>query len=166
MNADIATLWHTYAPKIHAYVYRRTSDPVLSEDLTAQTFLRALEALRCGQGPRTSLSGWIYRIAHNLIIDYYRVCDRRPVADLDETLPWPHPLPSEMAELQLDFDAVAWAMRRLTDEQAQVLQLRYIDGYAFGEIAVVMGKTEGAVKALQRRALATLKLLLEEKLAA
>jgi RNA polymerase sigma-70 factor, ECF subfamily len=64
------------------------------------------------------------------------------------------------AEIALDSEALRSAMRRLTDEQAQVLSLRFLEGYSFGEIADMMDKTEGAVKALQHRAVATLRQLL------
>jgi RNA polymerase sigma-70 factor (ECF subfamily) len=68
--------------------------------------------------------------------------------------------PVRAAELALDAEALRSAMRRLTDEQAQVLSLRFLEGYSFGEIAEMMDKTEGAVKALQHRAVATLRQML------
>ena len=68
--------------------------------------------------------------------------------------------PVRAAEIALDSEALRTAMRRLTDEQAQVLSLRFLEGYSFGEIAEMMDKTEGAVKALQHRAVATLRQLL------
>jgi RNA polymerase sigma-70 factor (ECF subfamily) len=68
--------------------------------------------------------------------------------------------PVRAAEIALDAEALRAAMRRLTDEQAQVLTLRFLEGYSFSEIAEMMDKTEGAVKALQHRAVATLRQLL------
>lgn len=158
--------WDIYQAKIHDYIYRRTSDRALTEDLTAQTFLKVIEAHRAGKGPRTSESGWVYRIAHNLVIDHYRARDRQKIVDLDDHLPVQSRTPGEIAEIQIDLEVLDAAMRRLTDDQAQVIQMRFIHGYAFGEIAETMGKTEGAVKALQHRGMETLRVLLQERMRA
>jgi RNA polymerase sigma-70 factor (ECF subfamily) len=166
MTLDLAAMWHTDKSKIETYILRRTSDPVLAEDLAAQTFCKASEAQHRGKGPRTSERGWLYRIAHNLIIDHYRQRDRRPITDLEDTLPYQDHkyAPEECAERELDIRALATAMQRLTDDQATVIYMRWIDGYSFGEIARAMGKTEGAVKALQHRGMETLRLFLHDKI--
>lgn len=155
-------LFELYETKIYSYIYRRTSDQVLSEDLTDQVFLKMLEALRVNNAWKTSFSGWLYRIAHNLVIDHYRARDRQKSVSIDDIphMPDTNQNPVRATEITLDAEELRAAMRRLTDEQAQVLSLRFLEGYSFGEIAEMMDKSEGAVKALQHRAVATLRILL------
>lgn len=161
-EAALSELYDRYELKIYNYIYRRTSDQALSEDLTAQVFLKMLEAIHNERAWHSSFSGWLYRIAHNLVIDHYRARDRQKQISLDETPHMPDLglSPVRAAEIALDGEALRAAVRRLTDEQAQVISLRFLEGYSFGEIAGLMDKTEGAVKALQHRAVATLRQLL------
>lgn len=161
-EAALSELYDRYETKIYSYIYRRTSDQVLSEDLTAQVFLKMLEAIQSERAWHSSFSGWLYRIAHNLVIDHYRARDRQKQVSIDDVpfMPDSGTGPVRAAELALDAEALRSAMRRLTDDQAQVLTLRFLEGYSFGEIADMMDKTEGAVKALQHRAVATLRQLL------
>lgn len=161
-EAALSELYDRYEMKIYNYIYRRTSDQALSEDLTAQVFLKMLEAIHNERAWHSSFSGWLYRIAHNLVIDHYRTRDRQKQISLDETPNMPDlgASPVRAAEIALDGEALRGAIRRLTDEQAQVISLRFLEGYSFGEIAEIMDKTEGAVKALQHRAVATLRQLL------
>ncbi len=158
----LSEIYERYELKIYSYIYRRTSDQVLSEDLTAQVFLKMLEAIQSERAWHSSFSGWLYRIAHNLVIDHYRARDRQKQVSIDDIphMPDTSVNPVRAAEIALDAEALRSAMRRLTDEQAQVLSLRFLEGYSFNEIAEIMDKTEGAVKALQHRAVATLRQLL------
>jgi RNA polymerase sigma-70 factor (ECF subfamily) len=161
-EAALSELYDRYELKIYSYIYRRTSDQALSEDLTAQVFLKMLEAIHNERAWHSSFSGWLYRIAHNLVIDHYRSRDRQKQISLDEAPHMPDMAhsPVRAAEIALDSEALRAAIRRLTEEQAQVISLRFLEGYSFGEIAEMMDKTEGAVKALQHRAVATLRQLL------
>lgn len=158
----LSEIYDRYELKIYNYIYRRTSDPGLSEDLTAQVFLKMLEAIQSERAWHSSFSGWLYRIAHNLVIDHYRARDRQKQVSIDD-VPNMHDTgtpPVRAAEVALEAEALRSAIRRLTDEQAQVISLRFLEGYSFAEIAEMMDKTEGAVKALQHRAVATLRQLL------
>lgn len=150
-DIDFAAAYAEFQPKILNYVYRRTSDPFLSEDLTANVFLKAIDSIDRGAQVE-NVSGWLHRIAHNLVIDEYRSRDRHGVADLDEALPDKARTPLDWALHNIDAATLKNAMARLTDEQAEAIELRYFDGCEFGEIAAIMGKTEGAVKALMVRA--------------
>jgi RNA polymerase sigma-70 factor (ECF subfamily) len=118
-----------------------------------------LEAIHGEKSWHSSFSGWLYRIAHNLVIDHYRLRDRQKQISLDEAPMMTDPgiNPVRAAEVALEAEHLRSALRRLTDEQAQVISLRFLEGYSFGEIADMMDKTEGAVKALQHRAVATLR---------
>ena len=161
-EAALSELYDRYELKIYNYIYRRTSNQTLAEDLTAQVFLRMLEAIHNDKTWHSSFSGWLYRIAHNLVIDHYRVRDRQKQVSIDDApvMVDPSNSPVRSAEIALDAEYLRTAIRRLTDEQAQVITLRFLEGYSFNEIAGMMDKTEGAVKALQHRAVSTLRQLL------
>lgn len=159
--SPLADLYGEYQPKIASYIQRRISDPALVEDLTAQVFLKALEATKRGKGAQRHFNGWLYRIAHNLVVDHYRAQGWRRDVPLDDT-------PALCSEPDCTTDAAArsirrktlyWAMRRLTHEQATVIRMR-LAGYGYEEIAAAMGKTVGAVKALRHRGVQGLRRLL------
>ncbi len=156
----MARLYHLYSDRIFRYIYYRTSDRSRAEELTGELFVRVLENIKdfrpssLDQG--LALTGWIYRIAHNMVVDEYR---RQKVRGIQEAMP------DELDEKAFLHDQEEWhiaradlqqALRRLTDEQQTVILLRFQDGMTCSEIAEILGKTETAVKALQRRALAAL----------
>jgi RNA polymerase sigma-70 factor (ECF subfamily) len=165
-EAALGELYDRYESKIYSYIYRRTNSPALAEDLTAQVFLKMLEAIQNDKGWHSSFSGWLYRIAHNLVIDHYRRRDRRQYVSIDDApvLPATGYDPVETAELTLDAERLQAAIRRLTEEQAMVITLRFLEGYSINEVAVMLNKTDGAIKALQYRAVSTLRDLLEREL--
>ncbi|MEZ4581128.1 MAG: sigma-70 family RNA polymerase sigma factor [Caldilineaceae bacterium] len=114
---------------------------------------------------RTSFSGWLYRIAHNLLVDHYRDCAKQTYVPLDDApvLTTTQYNPVRIAESRLEIERLRAAIRRLTDDQALVISLRFIERCSINEVAEMLDKTEGAVKALQHRALATLHQLLENE---
>ncbi|MFN8439336.1 MAG: sigma-70 family RNA polymerase sigma factor [Caldilineaceae bacterium] len=162
-EAALGELYDRYETKIYTYIYRRTGEEMIAEDLTAQVFMKMLQAIREEKAWHSSFSGWLYRIAHNLVIDYYRQRDRQGQVSLDDnpTLSDNNSDPVENVAAQMEAEQVRFAMRQLTDEQAEVLSLRFLEGYSIQEVALMMNKTEGAIKALQYRAVATLRQLLE-----
>lgn len=159
----LADLYGECQPKIAGYIYRRTGDVSLTEDLTAQVFLKALEATRRGKGARQNVNGWLYRIAHNLVVDHYRARDRHRNVPLDDAdcLHSEHDCTTAAVVQSLRRSNLYRAMQRLTDEQAAVIRMR-LAGYCDREIAATMGKTPGAVKALYFRGVETLRRLLAE----
>lgn len=164
-EAALGELYDRYEARIYSYIYRRTGNSALAEDLTAQVFLKMLEAIRGGKGWHSSFSGWLYRIAHNAVIDFYRRRDRQKQTDLEDaaTLVSSEHNPVVIAESNLDADQLRSAIARLTDEQAEVISLRFLEGYSISEVATMMDKTEGSIKALQYRAVATLRQLLQRE---
>lgn len=164
-EAALGELYERYESKIYSYIYRRTGSPTLAEDLTGQVFLKMLEAIRSQKSWHSSFSGWLYRIAHNLVIDHYRHRDRRQYVSLEDApiLKSEKNNPVAAAEMSLDAERLRSAIQRLTEEQAQVISLRFLEGYNISEVATMMNKTEGAVKALQYRAVGTLRGLLERE---
>jgi len=165
-DAALGELYDRYEARIYGYIYRRTGDQVLAEDLTAQVFLKMLESIRDQKAWRSSFSGWLYRIAHNLVVDTYRRKGRHGAVDLEDV---PQTAaesqnPEETVEQTLDAERLRSAIRRLTDEQAEVVSLRFLEGYSIAEVAGMMNRTEGAIKALQYRAVATLRTLLYDQM--
>jgi RNA polymerase sigma-70 factor (ECF subfamily) len=161
--AALGELYDRYAPRIYAYVYRRVSDAQLAEDLTGDVFVRVLRAIQSELFWSASFQAWLYRIAHNLVIDHYR---RRPATtdlELDERLVAAQgDLAIDVAE-RLSHGSLYIAIRHLTPEQQQVLALRFGEGMTAREVAQVMDKSTGAVEALQHRALAALRRILDRE---
>jgi RNA polymerase sigma-70 factor (ECF subfamily) len=164
-DAALAEIYDRYEAKIFSYVYRRVGNQALAEDLAAQVFMKMLQAIRERRAWHSSFSGWLYRIAHNLVIDHYRQRDRHRDVGLEESgdLVAEHDNPAHSVEMRLTGERLRFAMRQLTEDQSEVLALRFMEGYSISEVAEMMNKTEGAIKALQYRAVANLRSLLEHE---
>ena len=161
-QAALGALYDQYVEKIYSYIYHRVGQVEVAEDLTGLAFMRMLEAIRMGRAWRSSFSGWLYRIAHNLVIDHYRKRGRASFVDIDEvTAESPDGEPSHSVEARLDSERLRRALDQVTEEQAQVITLRFMDGLSIAETAAVMSKTEGAIKALQYRAVMALRRVME-----
>ena len=157
LDADaLAQIHDRYYGSIFRYIAFRLSNPDLAEDLTSEVFVRFLSALRDPTAPQNSLKGWLYGVASRVVADHYRQVYRHPEQALSETAVSPEADPGETAAQQLTWQAVATAMAELTAEQQQALALRFGDDLSIREAAQVMGKSEGAIKQLQARAIAAL----------
>ena len=159
----LSQVYDLYAARIHSYVYHRVGDATLAEDLTGQVFLRMLEAIRNDHAWTTSFSGWLYRIAHNLVVDHFRRRGRSSQVGLDDApdMPSERHDPVDSAEQRLAGDHLRAAITRLTEEQAHVVSLRFLEERSIAEVAQIIGKSEGAVKALQYRAVIALRRMME-----
>jgi RNA polymerase sigma-70 factor (ECF subfamily) len=163
-DADaLGELYDQYAPLIYAYLYRRVHDAQLAEDLTSEVFVRVLQAIQSEQFWHTSFRGWLYRIAHNLVVDHYRKQPPVPMLALDEQLVAAQDEPDSVLAEKLSHQRLLAAISHLTPDQQQVLVLRFGEQMAAREVAEVMGKSVGAVEALQHRALAALRRILKEE---
>ncbi len=159
----LAELYDRYAPLIYAYLYRRVRSAQLAEDLTAETFVRVLEAIQADRPWHTSFRSWLYRIAHNLVIDHFRQQPPQPSVGLDEQpLAAPDDLETVLSR-RLSRRRLQQAIELLTVDQQHVLALRFGQQMTAREVAALLGKSEGAIEALQRRALAALRRILEEE---
>lgn len=143
--------------KIYAYVQRKTGDRQLAEDLTSETFTKALANISKFQVTGQPFAAWLYRIASNLVTDYYR--SRKVIEPHNDELQIASsgPTPEDAALLLDDQQAVSRAIRSLSPDQQDVVLMRFSGGLKLKEIAKAVGKTEGAVKALMFRALGSLK---------
>jgi RNA polymerase sigma-70 factor, ECF subfamily len=150
-------LYLIHFDRIYSYLHLSVGNRHDAEDLTTQTFLKMLEAIGRFRWQSVPFSAWLFRIAHNLAIDHFRA--RRRVQSEDE-VPEVAGQEESSAEQQA-MDSLGQAgmlvlIGRLSPEQRQVLTLKFLFGFANAEVAGILGKTEGAVKSLQHRALATL----------
>jgi RNA polymerase sigma-70 factor (ECF subfamily) len=161
--AALGVLYDQYVDKIYNYIYHRVGSAHLAEDLTAQVFVRMLEAVQSGQPWRTSFSGWLYRIAHNLVIDHYRRNRRATFVEMDEAVPSRSSDgdPVRSVESSFDREHLRQALGSLTQEQVQVITLRFLEDLSIAEVANIMDKTEGAIKALQYRAVLSLRRVMQ-----
>ncbi|HEX77030.1 MAG TPA: sigma-70 family RNA polymerase sigma factor [Dehalococcoidia bacterium] len=149
-------LYEMYIDKIYSYIRLRVGDPQDAEDIASQVFLKALQSIGFFKWKGIPFSAWLFRIAHNQVIDHMRRA--KPRASLAEGVPTPSgENPELMAEQSLDWEAVRRALTELTPAQRQVIELRFAGGLSTAETAKVMGKKEGAIKALQHSALIALR---------
>jgi RNA polymerase sigma-70 factor (ECF subfamily) len=149
-------LYQRYLPGVYRYHLARTGQVQEAEDLTAQTFLTALESIHSFRG-QGSFAAWLFGIASHKLADHYR--RRRPELPLElaEAVHSPNPLPEEAAVQRLEMRRVTRALRLLSPERAEALVLVIFGGLSMAEAAQALGKTEAAVKMLIHRGLKELK---------
>jgi len=157
-----AHLYDAYIARVYRYIYFRVTDDHAAEDLTSQVFLKAWEGLDRYQMGSSPFVAWLYTIAKNLVIDYYRTKKESVPLENIHTLT-SHETPVDEVESRFDLQAMRDALQFLTDEQQQVLILKYIAGLPNENIAKIMNKREGAVRALQMRDLQTMAKFMEKK---
>jgi RNA polymerase sigma-70 factor (ECF subfamily) len=157
----LAWIYQTYHTTVYRYIYHHLSDAQTTQDLASEVFRRFLQALRDGGGPSRQLRAWLYRVAHNLIVDELRRRAHRDHASLDEApaemLGDPGRSPEELAGSAVTSARVREALLLLTPEQRQVIVLKFLEGLSNAEVAAITGKTISAIKALQHRGLGTLR---------
>jgi len=155
-EAATTTLYQRHHPAIYRYFYFRMGNPVVAEDLTAEVFLEMVRALPRYQDYGVPFAAWLFRIAHDRMVDHLRRAARRPTTELSEDWVDEKPGPEAEARTRALTDELRAALGALTDEQQRVVQLRFIEGYTLEETARLMQKNIGAIKAMQHRALNTL----------
>ena len=158
-------IYDGYVERIYRFVFFRVDDQQTAEDITSQVFLKAWSNLDRFEFTRTPYIAWLYTIAHNTVIDHYRT---RKITTALEDVQLSQPDDAEAVENQIDLTVemktIKVAMQNLTDDQQQVLHLRFIEGMSNTEIAQQLGKREGAIRALQMRGLQALAKQMAEKM--
>ncbi len=159
--AAFAELYDAYLPRIYGYLMRRVDERAVAEDLTAETFERALTAIRSGTFRNEAFGGWLYRVAGNLLVDHVRR-GRRYVAlarlsDDGEEAGALATTADERALEQftaaVDRDALSGALRNLPEQHRRVVVLRYVDGLESDELAAALGCSKGTAAVRLHRAL-------------
>jgi RNA polymerase sigma-70 factor (ECF subfamily) len=152
-----AALYRANVQAIHRYIYYRVNNAQLAEDLTGDVFMGALKSIHDYSDTGKPFIAWLYRIAHARVVDHYRRTQRRPTeSDIeDEPIAVNADMDHELLRQQAA-QALKKALDGLTDEQQQVIMLRFVEGHSLEMVAQVMNKKANAIKALQHRALRTL----------
>jgi RNA polymerase sigma-70 factor (ECF subfamily) len=155
-GCKLAAIYDEYHLPIYRYIYRQVSNVDAARDLAADVFHRLLEAVQKGNGPRQDTKAWLYRTAHNIVVDHYRRQQYRQDLPLFEMIVDTEMDLAKTAERRIEADRVRLALDQLTADQREVITLKFLAGLSNLEVAEVMEKPVGAVKSLQYRALAAL----------
>ncbi len=150
-------LYESHFDKIYRYVVLRIGNKTEAEDVTQQVFLKALQSIPSFKWKGIPFSAWLFRIAHNLVVDYLRKVKKVVITPLDESSAKSDSNLQLLVEQRLDIEQLISATKRLTKAQREVISLRFAGELSVAESARVMGKSEGAVKALQHSAIVALR---------
>lgn len=154
-------LYLLFADRVYRYLLARVSDPDWAEEITSQVFVRLLEKIdiyRIGPQDNAAIfSAWLYRLAHNKMVDVIRSSKRAQEAPLDQAAYLSGGSDLDTVEDRLDFGRILEKLQFLNEQQREVILWRFIEEMSIAETAQIMQKSEGAVKALQHRALESLR---------
>ncbi|MCL5012308.1 MAG: sigma-70 family RNA polymerase sigma factor [Patescibacteria group bacterium] len=157
-SSAFGLLYDKYQPPIFRFIYLKVSHREEAEDLTHQVFLSAWENISSFQEQGLPISSWLYQIARNRVIDYYRTKHTTiPIEDIDEES---HAVMQDMVGTvhnKIQLEHVHAALRSLHPDQQDVIIMRFVEGLSNAETAIAIGKHEGTVRVLQHRALRNLK---------
>ena len=150
-------LYLIHFDRIYSYLHMSVGNKHDAEDLTTQTFLKMLESIKRFRWQSAPFSAWLFRIAHNLAMDHFRARRRwQPEAEVPEPPDSEEPSAELEAMQTIGRQSMMALIDKLSPEQQQVLTLKFVFNFANADVAMILEKTEGAVKSLQHRALASL----------
>jgi len=157
-------LYLIHFDRIYSYLHVSVGNRHDAEDLTTQTFLKMLEKIGSFKWQSAPFSAWLFRIAHNLAMDHFRARRRwQPEEDVPEP-PGEEEPSAELAAMQtIGRESMLQLIEKLSPEQQQVLTLKFVFNLPNAEVAAILDKTEGAIKSLQHRALASLQRQIERQ---
>jgi len=155
-NTDaFGELYSLFVEKIYRYIFYHVKSKTTTEDITGEVFLKAWRAIGSCRGKENTFSSWLYRIAHNQLIDEIRKRQRQPSWEIETV----ETISDKTAgvEKNLEQQELLGVIDHLPSNHRQVIILKFIEGFDNREIASIMGKSEGAIRVLQMRALSTLR---------
>ena len=155
-----AALYDRHYDAVYRYCFYRVADTEVAQDLTAEVFVRMVEKLESFRVRGRPLLAWLYTIARNLIYDLHRENGKGHQVPLDEEAQRVPDVGVDLArhvDGRIAAEQLAAAMEHLTEEQRQVIMLKFMEDLDNAQVARLLGKTEGAVKSLQHRALGALR---------
>lgn len=156
-------LYDNYYDRIYRYIYFRVRSQAEAEDLTQDVFIKALTAIGSYKWRNIPFASWLFRIAHNQVVDYLRKQAKEKMTSLEESTALSTNNPVTTTEQKLESEDLAIALQKLPSAQQEVISLRFIAGLPIAEVAKSLGKRQGTVKALQFNATASLrKIMLRE----
>ncbi|MBI4266995.1 MAG: sigma-70 family RNA polymerase sigma factor [Chloroflexi bacterium] len=155
----LTQLYEENFDRIYRYVVLKIGDRTEAEDITQQVFLNCVKSIRSFKKKGFPFSAWLYRIAHNQIVDYLRKKTKQATTPIDDMIPdgARDSDPGQIAELNVEIDSLIAATKQLTQAQQEVISLRFTTDLSVAEVARITGKSEGAVKALQHSAIVALR---------
>jgi RNA polymerase sigma-70 factor (ECF subfamily) len=151
------SLFDVYYGPVYRYVASRVGRPSDAEDLAQLVFVKVLESLPRYEQRGVPFGGWLFRLARNVVIDHVRTRREHVTLDVIVEKSTDDQGPDELAVLRQEMDSIAHALRRLTPEQREAVELRFFAGLSAKEAAEAMGRQEGTVRGLQFRAIAALR---------
>ncbi|NQT05407.1 MAG: sigma-70 family RNA polymerase sigma factor [Dehalococcoidia bacterium] len=157
-EAALTQLYEENFDKIYRYIVLKIGDRTEAEDMTQQVFLKAFKSISGYRSKGSPFSSWLFRIAHNQMVDYWRKKSKRTTVPLEESLVGSsNSNPSSETEQKMDIENLVAATKQLTSLQRDVVSLRFAGGLSLAEVAKTLGKSEGAIKALQHSAVVSLR---------
>jgi len=154
--AALTQLYEENFDKIYRYIVLKIGDRAEAEDMTQQVFLKALQSISSFKWKGVPFSAWLFRIAHNQAVDHLRKKNKRTSVPLDDSFSGGDS-PHATTERKMDIEELLAATRRLTEAQREVISLRFTSELSIAQVARIMGKSQGAVKALQHSGIVALR---------
>jgi len=164
-NRDaLEELYLLHFDRIYSYLHMSVGNRHDAEDLTTQVFVKMLESIGKFRWRSAPFSAWLFRIAHNLAMDHFRANKRwQPEEEVPEPDPGDRSAAEEEALESIGRESMLEMIGKLSHEQQQVLTLKFVFNFSNAEAATILDKTEGAIKSLQHRALASLQRQLQKQ---
>ncbi len=159
-EAKLASLYEEYYGKIAHYAYVRIGNKTEAEDIAGEVFLRALDSLKSYKERGIPMQAWLFRIAHNLVVDHLRKMTKQKTVPIDTVQVETDADPVTVVETNIELTRVTKAMEELTGEQREVLELRFFGGLTSKETGSILNKGDGAVREMQRAGIEKLRKLL------
>ena len=156
----LANLYEEYYDKIARYIFAKLGDQAQAEDLSSEVFLKALRSLDSYEERGIAMKSWLFRIAHNLVVDHFRKTAKHRTLPIDTVEIESEEDPVKTAETNIEFEKASQAMKKLTKEQREVLELRFFGGLTSKEIGHILKKNDGAIRQMQHAAVEKLRTLL------
>ena len=161
-QARLAGLYEEYYDRIARYACTRIGNQSDAEDIAGEVFLKALQSLDSFKEQGPPMQVWLFKIAHNLVVDYLRRNSKMKTVPIEDINVADNSDPAAAAELNFEIARVKEALKRLSADQQEVIRLRFLAGLTSREVSYLMRKTDGAVREMQRAALERLRQILNE----
>jgi RNA polymerase sigma-70 factor, ECF subfamily len=159
-ESELSGLYEEYYDRIARYAFVHIGEKDDAEDIAGEVFLKALKSLDSYQERGVPMQAWLFKIAHNMVVDYLRKKSKFKIRDIESDVLPVEEDPVDIAENQIEMEKVKQAMQNLSPDQRQIISLRFMGGLASKEVATIMNKTDGAVREMQRAAIEKLRLIM------
>ena len=162
-EANLVQIYEEYYDRVTRYVYARIGRQHEAEDLASETFVRALHSLDSYEDRGLPMEAWIFRIAHNLVVDYFRKEKKKVLVTLDEAPIRDTADPEEDALVSIEIEHLMQALSQLPDSHREIISLRFFSGLSSTECGQVLNRKPGAIREMQRIAVKELRQALDQR---